>query len=129
MEIVIKAAKAAQLFIERKALNKFKLTYPRFLVLLALLENGQLTLGDIADDLGCSRGNLTGIVDRLERDGHVIRDRSKEDRRVVKARLVDPEGFKTVIAAVKKETEGQVPADMAKALDDLTRRLRLGATA
>lgn len=67
----------------------YGLTMPQYQLLLAALMGEASTLGSLADELNCSRGNLTGVADRLERDGWLQRERSTEDRRVVNIRLTD----------------------------------------
>ncbi|MBY6277050.1 MAG: hypothetical protein CWE10_12705 [Symbiobacterium thermophilum] len=62
---------------------------PQYQLLLAAMHGGATTLGSLADELNCSRGNLTGVADRLERDGWLVRERSTEDRRVVNIRLTE----------------------------------------
>jgi DNA-binding MarR family transcriptional regulator len=58
-------------------------------VLFRLYRCGDLPLGELADDLGTTPRNITGLVDHLERDGLVTRVPDVEDRRSVKARLTD----------------------------------------
>ncbi|MBF6341471.1 MarR family transcriptional regulator [Nocardia abscessus] len=50
---------------------------------------GPLTPGQLADQLGITRGGaITTVVDRLERAGYVRRSRDSEDRRRVRVELV-----------------------------------------
>ncbi|UGT68270.1 MarR family transcriptional regulator [Nocardia gipuzkoensis] len=50
---------------------------------------GPLTPGQLADQLGVTRGGaITTVVDRLERAGYVRRSRDSEDRRRVRVELV-----------------------------------------
>lgn len=65
----------------------YGLTTPQYQLLLAAVQNQGLTLGDLSEHLNCSRGNVTGIVDRLERDEWLKRERSRDDRRVITVRL------------------------------------------
>lgn len=69
--------------------RNYGLTMPQYQLLLAAMYGGATTLGSLADQLNCSRGNLTGVADRLERDGWLVRERSTEDRRVVNIRLTE----------------------------------------
>lgn len=96
------------------------LTTPQYELLLAAVTNSTITLGDLSDHLHCSRGNVTGIVDRLERDGWLARERSQEDRRVIRVRLTD-KGYsvKAIQEAWLKELEGLAeiwPTDQRGAL-------------
>ena len=67
----------------------YGLTTPQFGVLEALYHLGPLSLGELADKLLVTGGNITYVMDRLEDQGYVFRDRSGPDRRVVTARLTD----------------------------------------
>lgn len=80
--------------------NKYNLTTPQYMLLLAAMNEHDTTLGGLSDFLNCSRGNVTGIVDRLERDGWLVRERSTEDRRVITVRLTDKG---TRVFEIKKE--------------------------
>ena len=63
------------------------LTAPQIHALLWLGRDGALTMGELARRLGITEKTVTGVVDRLEREGHVQRERSPEDRRVIRCRL------------------------------------------
>lgn len=69
--------------------RRYGLTMPQYQLLMAAMLGDATTLGGLADELNCSRGNLTGVADRLERDGWLVRERSTEDRRVVNIRLTE----------------------------------------
>lgn len=71
--------------------QEYGLTTPQFGILEALYHLGPLSLGELADKLLVTGGNVTYVMDRLEDQGFVYRDRSGADRRVVQARLT-PEG-------------------------------------
>lgn len=70
---------------------EYGLTAPQFGVLEALHHLGPLALGELADKLLVTGGNVTYVMDRLEEQGYVRRERSPEDRRVVQAKLT-PKG-------------------------------------
>ncbi|HSM03011.1 MAG TPA: MarR family transcriptional regulator [Longimicrobiales bacterium] len=67
----------------------YGLTAPQFGILEALYHLGPLSLGDLAGKLLVTGGNITYVMDRLESQGLVSRDRSGPDRRVVMACLTD----------------------------------------
>jgi DNA-binding MarR family transcriptional regulator len=46
-----------------------------------------ITLGEIAENVGCVRSNITQLVDRLESEGLVQRVADPSDRRVKRAQL------------------------------------------
>ena len=66
------------------------LTLPQFGALEALYHLGPMSLGELADKLLVTGGNVTYVMDRLESQGLVARFRSKDDRRVVHAELTEP---------------------------------------
>ncbi|MBX3167674.1 MAG: MarR family transcriptional regulator [Candidatus Eremiobacteraeota bacterium] len=68
------------------------LGYRSYEVLVALMqaEGQQLRLSDLADRVGLSRSGLTRMVDRLEKDGLLRRDRSPLDGRGINAHLNEP---------------------------------------
>ena len=51
--------------------------------MVVILDDRPLSAGHLAERIGCSLPNLTGIVDRLEKLGYVERGRDPTDRRVV----------------------------------------------
>lgn len=68
---------------------RYGLTVPQYQLLIAAYHQTDSTLGGLSEHLNCSRGNVTGIVDRLERDGWLERERSAEDRRVITVKLTE----------------------------------------
>ena len=66
---------------------EYDLTAPQFGVLEALYHLGPLSLGELAEKLLVTGGNVTYVMDRLEAQGMVARERSGDDRRVVRAHL------------------------------------------
>lgn len=51
--------------------------------------NRERTMSDTAKDLRITSGTLTTAIDNLIKKGYVIRERSLEDRRVVKIKLTE----------------------------------------
>ena len=61
----------------------FGITLPQFDVLAELEHAGRaLSMTELSRELMVSNGNVTGVVDRLVRDGYVERKPSTKDRRV-----------------------------------------------
>jgi len=65
------------------------LTFSQYGVLDLLYHFGPLRLGQIADKILKSDGNITTVVDNLERGGLVKRERSEKDRRAIFVSLTD----------------------------------------
>ena len=65
------------------------LTITQFGVLESLYHIGPLCQGELAEKLLRSGGNLTLVVDNLEKAGYVLRERDPADRRFVVVKLTD----------------------------------------
>lgn len=63
------------------------LTPSQFYSLMILDEMQSLPLSKISERIRRSPGNMTMVIDNLEKDGLVERQRSKEDRRVIMIQL------------------------------------------
>ncbi len=66
---------------------KVKITMPQLHMLCFLKRYGQSRMTDIAKYMTVSTAAITGIVDRLLRDGYVARSNDPKDRRIVKVSL------------------------------------------
>jgi len=65
------------------------LTYSQFAVLEALLHLGPMTQGEVSAKVLKSGSNMTTVIDNLERDGLVRRERDAKDRRVIHVHLTE----------------------------------------
>lgn len=68
-------------------LDRLGITYPQYLVLLALWQEDGRTVGAIAARLGLESSTVTPLVKRLEVARLVTRTRDPEDERQVRVRL------------------------------------------
>ena len=59
------------------------LTVPQGILIGILFREGEMKISDLSGKLGLSNSTVSGIIDRLEKQGIVERIRSKNDRRVV----------------------------------------------
>ena len=63
--------------------QNFSVTLPQFDVLSELERAGDpLTMSQLSKELMVSNGNVTGVIDRLEKTGFVKRVRAEHDRRI-----------------------------------------------
>lgn len=65
------------------------LTYSQFAVLEVLYHLGPLTPGEVSQKVLKSGSNMTTVIDNLERDGLVRRQRDAKDRRVIHIHLTE----------------------------------------
>ena len=68
-------------------LDKLDLTYPQFLVMVALWGEDDQTVGALGDKLFLESSTLTPLLKRLEGMGYVTRRRDAADERHVRVRL------------------------------------------
>jgi DNA-binding MarR family transcriptional regulator len=73
----------------RPILTELNLTYPQYLVLLVLWEEGRVTVGQLGERLQLDSGTLSPLLKRLEANGFVRRERSLADERLVDVTLTD----------------------------------------
>lgn len=66
---------------------KIKVTMPQYVLLRILSDRGESSMSDLASALSVTTAAMTGVVDRLVRDGYVIRASDPGDRRVVRVKL------------------------------------------
>jgi MarR family transcriptional regulator, organic hydroperoxide resistance regulator len=64
-------------------LQPFGLTYPQYLVLLALWENDGVTVKDLGERVNLGTGTLTPMITRMEANGWLRKERSAKDERKV----------------------------------------------
>ncbi|MBI5216778.1 MAG: MarR family transcriptional regulator [Ignavibacteriae bacterium] len=85
----VKLARAAATMgkFSRENIESFGLTEPQFGVLETLGHKGPLLLGELSKKRLVSGGNITCVVDNLEKEGFVERVHSKDDRRAIIVRL------------------------------------------
>ena len=71
----------------RPILTELNLTYPQYLVLLTLWEEGRATVGRLGERLQLDSGTLSPLLKRLEANGFIRRERSTTDERLVEITL------------------------------------------
>ena len=69
--------------------SQFGLTGPQLTVIKMLESFGDISLSSLSERIRAQNSTVTGIIDRMEREGLVRRERSTSDRRVVYIRLTD----------------------------------------
>ena len=91
LDTYIKLMRAAELVTTRihRHLTAVNLTISQFGVLEALFHVGPLSQRDLAEKLLKSGGNMTMVIDNLEKRQLVKRERSVEDRRFVSVCLTE----------------------------------------
>jgi DNA-binding MarR family transcriptional regulator len=75
--------------VTKEVARRAELTGPQLTVLKVLEGVGDLSLSELSERIRAQNSTVTGIIDRMEREGLVVRARSTEDRRVVHIRLTE----------------------------------------
>ncbi|MFK0058385.1 MarR family winged helix-turn-helix transcriptional regulator [Streptomyces werraensis] len=110
----------------RPLLDPLGLTYPQYLVLVALGEHGTVSVKELVAVLQLDYGTVTPLVKRLEANGLVKRERRADDERVVQIALT-PEGLAlhqhlSSVPPAIGEAVGLAPDEIAT-IQELVRRL------
>lgn len=70
-------------------LDALGITYPQYLVLMVLWETDSVSVNEITSRLILNTNTITPILKRMEAQGIIMRERSKEDERKVIITLTD----------------------------------------
>ena len=85
-------------------LEKIGLTYPQYLVMLVLWEEGSLSVKELGTKLMLDSGTLSPLLKKMEERNLVKRQRQKEDERVVLISLTEAgENLKEKAAEIPEE--------------------------
>jgi DNA-binding MarR family transcriptional regulator len=100
--------------ITKELARRASITGPQLTVVKLLETVGDISLSELSERIRAQNSTVTGIVDRMEREGLAQRVRSTEDRRVVRIRLTD-KGM-----ALAKEVALEPMEILRQALTDLS---------
>ena len=87
------------------------LTPSQFSVLEALYHLGHMTQGKVSNKVLKSVSNITTVIDHLERDGLVRRERDEKDRRVIHVHLTE---------AGSRRVEAVLPSHVAALVEEFS---------
>ena len=82
-------------------LSRGKITIPQYNILLSLKEAGSVTMSNLANKLGVTMAAITPLVDKLIKRDLARRERSRTDRRVVRATLTRKGN--SIVSEIQKE--------------------------
>ncbi|MEV0334069.1 MarR family transcriptional regulator [Nocardia sp. NPDC050717] len=77
------SASRAMTAVYRPKLERLGLTYPQYLVMLALWERDERSVGELGKALDLDSGTLSPLLKRLEATGYLERRRAADDERRV----------------------------------------------
>ncbi|WP_425446213.1 MarR family winged helix-turn-helix transcriptional regulator [Dethiothermospora halolimnae] len=88
---IIELKKTADILeeVHKTFFDKFHMSATKFNLLVILYSDSkkELTLSEIGEEMLVTKSNITGLIDRLENQGYVRRERSSKDRRKVIAMI------------------------------------------
>ncbi len=88
-------------------LEPLGLTYTQYIVMMILWEHKSISVGDMGRRLFLDSGTLTPLLKKMERNGWLSRQRSKDDERVVIVSITDT-------GEALQEIVSEVPVKMAQ---------------
>ena len=94
----------------RPILQRLDLTYPQYLVMLVLWEEGTQNVSEIGTKLNLDSGTLTPLLKRLAQKNLIERNRSTHDERIVEIKL-------TASGQAMKTTAAEVPEQILDSLN------------
>jgi DNA-binding MarR family transcriptional regulator len=72
-----------------KELGRGNVSFPQYCLLGFLAPQKHLTMSEVAQRMGHTTAAATGLVDRLEKLGHVKRSHGKDDRRKIEVQITE----------------------------------------
>lgn len=82
-------------------LEPLGLTYTQYIVMMILWEHKSISVGDMGRRLFLDSGTLTPLLKKMERNGWLNRQRSKDDERVVIVSITDTgEALQEIVSEV-----------------------------
>lgn len=68
-------------------LEELNITIAQCVVLQNLADNDNCKMSDLSESIGVTMGNITGMIDRIEKEDLVKRVADSEDRRIIRVQL------------------------------------------
>ena len=91
-------------------LNELDLTYTQYITLLALWEKDHITVKELGEKLYLDSGTLTPLLNKLEKKGYIIKNKSDKDGRELVV-IVTDKGLELKQKAI------DVPPEIAKCVN------------
>ncbi len=88
----------------REILNDINITDPQFIALQHLVNNQQLTIGELSQKMSLACSTITDLIDRMEKSELVVREKDEQDKRVVRLKA-QPKGHDIVKQVLDKRRE------------------------
>ncbi|MGO1368043.1 MarR family winged helix-turn-helix transcriptional regulator [Senegalia sp. (in: firmicutes)] len=73
----------------REILKDSYITAPQFIALQRIISKGNLTIGELSNEMSLACSTITDLIDRMEKNNLVTRFKDQKDRRVVRIKVED----------------------------------------
>lgn len=112
----------------REILSSFGITPPQLNALLFLIAEDGITMGELCSRMYLACSTATDLIDRMERNGLIERERDQKDRRVIRLRVLEPgravieevmKARKHYLGGVLRQVPGEEHDMLIKSLRDL----------
>lgn len=88
----------------REILSDFNITVPQFTALQILINQGNMTIGELSQKMALACSTITDLIDRMEKSELVVRKKDEKDRRVVRIEVL-PNGYNILEKVLNKRIE------------------------
>lgn len=73
----------------REILQDYKMTIPQFTALQIIINNEDITIGELSQKMNLACSTITDLVSRMENTELVLRKKDEKDKRVVRIEVLD----------------------------------------
>lgn len=111
----------------REILSDFNITVPQFTALQILINQGNMTIGELSQKMALACSTITDLIDRMEKSELVVRKKDEKDRRVVRVEVL-PNGHNILKKVLDKRIEF-LSLKLADFSDEEKNKLNIGLKA
>lgn len=88
----------------REILSDFNITVPQFSALQILINQGDMTIGELSQKMALACSTITDLIDRMEKSELVVRKKDDKDKRVVRVEVL-PNGYDILEKVLNKRID------------------------
>lgn len=88
----------------REILSDINITDPQFVALQHIVNNKQITIGELSQKMSLACSTITDLIDRMEKNQLVVRAKDEMDKRVVRLKAL-PKGRDIVAQVLEKRRD------------------------
>lgn len=88
----------------REILSDFNITVPQFSALQILINQGNMTIGELSQKMALACSTITDLIDRMEKAELVVRRKDEKDKRVVRIEVL-PNGYDILEKVLNKRID------------------------